>query len=557
MQIRFLKIKSRKMKKTKYILIVSLISAQLFSGCKKYLDINSDPDTPQTPDPSSVFPAMLSGIPRGVQFDARYIGKYIQNFVTSSTSRAESERNWDIHGHFNYPNISDIGGDIWRQTYYGLGANLNYIIDQGIRNEQWDHVGAGYALKAYIFQSCADVYGQIIYTDAFKENTSVFRFDDQELVYKGVDSLAKLALHYLSRAEQPSTAQPLSKGDFVYNGDKSKWLKFANGILARNFHRAANKTSGYQADSAIYYAERAMKSVNDDFVIPFDATKNDDSNFFGTYRDNLTFFRQSNFIVQLLDGTILAGARNVANRDPRIRHLLSVSADSVYRGLDPGAASAGSGRTQVPVLWGDSLTINPSATRFDPTRGKYLFRDKVVFPIMTYSEILFLIAEAQFIKKNNGAAFTAYQDGIKAHFDFINRATFPRGNNPLFNVTTISTAERNAYMASANVKQTAATLTISDIMLQKYIAQWAWNFVESWVDLRRYNYLEVDPATNKKVFNGYFDPTGILPATNNGKLAMRIRPRYNSEYVWNRPELERIGATNPDYHTYPMWFSIK
>ena len=139
------------MKKAKYILIVSLISAQLFSGCKKYLDINSDPDTPQTPDPSSVFPAMLSGIPRGVQFDARYIGKYIQNFVTSSTSRAESERNWDIHGHFNYPNISDIGGDIWRQTYYGLGANLNYIIDQGIRNEQWDHVGAGYALKSLHF----------------------------------------------------------------------------------------------------------------------------------------------------------------------------------------------------------------------------------------------------------------------------------------------------------------------------------------------------------------------------------------------------------------------
>ena len=550
------------MKKAKYILIVSLISAQLFSGCKKYLDINSDPDTPQTPDPSSVFPAMLAGIPRGVQFDARYIGKYIQNFVTSSTARAESERNWDIHGHFNYPNISDIGGDIWRQTYYGLGANLNYIINEGIRNEQWDHVGAGYALKAFMFQSCADVYGQIIYTDAFKENTSVFRFDDQELVYKGVDSLCRAALNYLSRAEQPSAAIPLSKGDFVYGGDKAKWIKFTNGLLARNFHRAANKTSGYLADSAIYYAQRAMTSINDDFLIPFDATKSDDSNFFGTFRDNFSFFRQSNFIVQLLDGTLLAGARTFPNRDPRIKHMLSASQDTSngnggYRGLDPGAANAGSGRSQVAVPWGDSLYANPSASRFDPTKGKYLFRDKVVFPIMTYSEMLFLIAEANFIKKNNAAAFTAYQDGIKAHFDFINRSTFPRGNSVLFNTQTISTAERTAYLASPNVKQTAATLTISDIILQKYIALWGWNFVETWVDLRRYNYLETDPATNKKVYNGYFDPTGILPSTNNGKLAMRIRPRYNSEYVWNRPELERIGATNPDYHTYPMWFSIK
>ena len=129
------------------------MGAQFFTGCKKYLDINSDADTPQRPDPSSVMPAMLAGIPRGVQFDARYIGKYTQMFITSSTSRAESERNWDIHGHFNFPNISDIGGDIWRQTYYGLGANLNYIISEGIEKQQWDHVGAAYALKALKFQN--------------------------------------------------------------------------------------------------------------------------------------------------------------------------------------------------------------------------------------------------------------------------------------------------------------------------------------------------------------------------------------------------------------------
>ena len=61
-----------------FILTAVLISSV---GCKKYLDINSDPDTPQFPDASSVFPAMLSAIPRGTQYDARYISKYIQNLV--------------------------------------------------------------------------------------------------------------------------------------------------------------------------------------------------------------------------------------------------------------------------------------------------------------------------------------------------------------------------------------------------------------------------------------------------------------------------------------------
>lgn len=547
------------MKSTKYIVIV-LLGAQIFAGCKKYLDVNSDPDTPQRPDPSSVFPAMLAGIPRGVQFDARYIGKYTQMFVTSSTSRAESERNWDIHGHFNYPNISDIGGDIWRQTYYGLGANLNYIISEGIEKQQWDYVGAAYALKALMFQSCTDVYGDIIYSDAFKENTSVFRFDPQETIYPGVDSLCRRALEYLTRNDQSTSSISLSKGDFVYAGAVDKWIKFTNGILARNFHRAANKSTGYLADSAIFYAQRAMASGADDFLVPFDATKTDDTNFFGTFRDNLSFFRQSNFIVQLLDGTILAGARSFANRDPRIKHMLSASQDTSngnggYRGLDPGAASAGSGRTQVATLWGDSVNLNPSATRFDPTKGKYLFRDKAVLPVMTYSEMQFLIAEANFIKGNKAAALTAYQNGITGHFEFINRATFPRSNNALFNTAPIPASERTAYMASANVKQSAATLRLTDIMLQKYIAMWGWNYVEAWVDLRRYNYTETRDGV--KVFNGYFDPTSVLPTTNNGKFAYRIRPRYNSEYVWNRPELERIGALAPDYHTYPMWFSIK
>jgi hypothetical protein len=101
----------------KKLLHIMILSAVLINtaGCKKYLDINADPDTPQQPDVSSVFPAMLAGIPRGTQFDARYISKYIQNFAQNAAANA-----WDLHGHQNYPNPSDIGGDVWRQTYYGF-----------------------------------------------------------------------------------------------------------------------------------------------------------------------------------------------------------------------------------------------------------------------------------------------------------------------------------------------------------------------------------------------------------------------------------------------------
>ena len=92
-------------------------------------------------------------------------------------------------------------------------------------------------------------------------------------------------------------------------------------------------------------------------------------------------------------------------------------------------------------------------------------------------------------------------------------------------------------------------------MLQKYIALWGWGFVETWVDMRRYHYTDTDPNTNAPVYKNWTIPASV-PVSQNGKLAYRIRPRYNSEYVWNLDELKRIGATDPNYHTVPMWFSL-
>ncbi len=542
----------------KKLLHILLLSAVLINAtsCKKYLDINSDPDTPQQPDVSSVFPAMLAAIPRGTQYDARYVSKYIQNFAQNAAGNA-----WDVHGHQNYPNPSDVGGDIWRQCYYGLGANLNYIIDNGKRKGQWDYVGAAYALKAMIFQMCTDEYGEIIYTEAFKENTSMFKYDDQQVVYKGIDSLCKLALFYLQRTDLSPSNSLLARGDYIYDGSNAKWIKFVNGLLAKNFHRMTNKSS-YMADSVIYYVDRSFANTQEDFVVPFDATKNDDSNFFGTYRDNLSSFRQTKMIVQLLDGTTFTGSTAGINRDPRLRHMLCASNDTTngnggYYALEPGLADPNTLNKRVAAPFGDSLYANPSASRFDPSRGKYLFRDKAVSPVMTYSELQFMKAEAAYRKAGgpDATAYQAYLNGINGHFDFINRAVYPRSNVPIYNTTIISAAQRTAYLASGNVKQNAAALTLTDIMLQKYIALWGWGFTETWVDMRRFHYTDLDPVTAQPVYKGFIVPTAI-PATNNGKLATRIRPRYNSEYVWNLDELIRIGGTAADYHTKEMWFSL-
>ncbi|RZL17454.1 MAG: SusD/RagB family nutrient-binding outer membrane lipoprotein, partial [Pedobacter sp.] len=447
------------MKKSIIIVMCALLGMATFNSCKKYLDVNTDPDTPQFPDVSSVFPTQLAGIPRGLQYDARYAGRFIQNWLSANTANA-ANLNFDRMG---YTAASDANGDIWRQVYYGLGKNLNYIIDEGLKKQQWDYVGAAYSLKALMFQMATDYHGEVIFSEAFVENKAVFKFDNQESVYRGVDSLCRLAISYLSRTDYNPSAIRLAKADYIYNGNNLRWIKFTNGLLARNFHRVTNK-SFYKADSVIHYANLSMTDVNDDFVIPFDASKNDDTNFFGTYRDNLTLFRQSNFIVKLLEGSIFtdsaATSARAYNRDPRMKHMLSASQDTTngnggFRGVDPGIGDPNSALTGVYAVgstnwinarkrvaspFADSSYANPSSAVFSSQYSKYLFSNKTVFPIMTASEIQFMKAEAAFIKNDKATALAAYTSGINLHFDFINRGSWQRANTVLYTVAPIPAA---------------------------------------------------------------------------------------------------------------------
>ncbi|TMM37214.1 hypothetical protein FCS21_15915 [Colwellia ponticola] len=66
--------------------------------------------------------------------------------------------------------------------------------------------------------------------------------------------------------------------------------------------------------------------------------------------------------------------------------------------------------------------------------------------------------------------------------------------------------------------------------------------------MRKYRY------DNVNIYKTMAFPTSLF-VDNNGKLPYRVRPRFNSEYVWNFAALQAIGADKVDYHTIEMWFS--
>ena len=160
---------------------------------------------------------------------------------------------------------------------------------------------------------------------------------------------------------------------------------------------------------------------------------------------------------------------------------------------------------------------------------------------MTYAEIQFIKAEAAFKKGDKATAYTAYMNGINGSFDELL-------GNGYTGYIPISASDRTAFLTNPSIAVTPAGLTLSHIMLQKFIALWFWGHEEAWVDLRKYQY---DP----NIFTGFTLPSSFFP-DNGGKPAYRTRPRYNSEYLWNVEELKRIGGLDLDYHTKPIWFSL-
>jgi hypothetical protein len=165
-----------------------------------------------------------------------------------------------------------------------------------------------------------------------------------------------------------------------------------------------------------------------------------------------------------------------------------------------------------------------------------------------------MLAEAYLRKGDANTARAAYLDGIGLHFDMLTSVY----NAGVASDKIITPTMKNAYLTNPAVAVPAASLSLSHIMLQKYIALYGFGMHETWVDMRRFHYTDEDPKAGGQVYADFVPPSGIdLFINNSGKLTYRARPRYNSEYLYNVAELERLGALALDYHTKEQWFSLK
>ncbi len=512
----------------------------LTTSCKDFLDVNDNPNAPQDVSANLYLAPMLHWLVTSPQFDGRFIGKYTQEWYAASTSLTT----WDRMG---YDPSSDNGAQQWRDVYWSLGQNLVDMINKATAEERWDLLGVGQVLKAWGWLVLTDMHGEIIVKEAINQGTTFsFNYDTQEYAYQEVFKLLDSAIVNLGRTDGAVDQVYMAKGDKIYNGDRTKWLKYAHGLKAIALNHFTNKST-YRPQDVIAEVNLSFASNADDALLTYPNTNNDDINFWGRTRGNMTAaasasngpFRQTQFGVNLMNGTAFGGIV-----DPRLSRMFSPAPDGQFRGLD------------VNVIGFGALTTTQQPNNFygfvgtggTGVPGRYLFDDKAKIPSMTYAQLQFVKAEAALLMGDQATALAAYRNGISSHIDFVNARNTDNNQSP----TQISAAEKSAFLAASAIVPT--TLTLSHIMSQKWIAQFGWGHNEMWMDMRRYHYTDIDPVSGTQVFRGFTPPT-TLHADNGGKIVQRIRPRFNSEYVWNRPGLDAVGGLALDYHTKPLWIT--
>ncbi len=238
-------------------------------------------------------------------------------------------------------------------------------------------------------------------------------------------------------------------------------------------------------------------------------------------------------------------------------------------------------------------------------QGRWLYRNEAPYILTTYAELMFNVAEAHWTVGKKAEAFEAWKTAVAADMEFtakylvagsVNVQNEKLASGKYGDVTfhigdKITKAQFNAaaaeYLAGPFVGGLSMDeFSLSHIMMQKFVALYPWGATEAWVDQRKYHYdiaydktmgdgvpgsgngwdinhvdqkMDTDPT---KVYKGYYIYAASLRGykfneKNNGSPCYRIRPRFNSEYMWNVPSLETlkpISGTAENYQCSMPWF---
>src|SRR6478672_382395 len=117
-------------------------------ACSDYLDVNTNPNAPQSVAPNLYLAPMVHWLATSPQYDGRFIGHFTQEWYSTSTSVSPAGT-W---GKMGYDPASDNGAQQWRAGDWTFRQNLEDMRPRAEAEQRWHVFGSGYALKEWGWQ---------------------------------------------------------------------------------------------------------------------------------------------------------------------------------------------------------------------------------------------------------------------------------------------------------------------------------------------------------------------------------------------------------------------
>lgn len=225
------------MKRTKIHLIFGLSLAMTFSACHDLDELNINPNgpAPEIADLNLLLPTIITQVGQNVvNLGFGDIAGVMQHTQKTGWSSGHNDYDW------NSSTRSWSG-------LYGILRNVDEFHKKAVDDGYEFHQGVALVMKAYTFGLITDLWGDAPYSQALKaeEGPQFFKpvFDPQRDIYLGILADLETANSLLSKTSGEYENIDASQ-DVLYEGDVSKWRKFANSLALRYYMRLSLKEPG-------------------------------------------------------------------------------------------------------------------------------------------------------------------------------------------------------------------------------------------------------------------------------------------------------------------------
>lgn len=491
--------------KNKILAAVLFITLLVMTGCNKFDEINTDPDTTTQVSASMMCTGIILDVAKFGGRDAKaYISEDALSKYVGYADEGQLGEQYNLIGSKDFGPMT-ILPNIEKMLEYAKGGVMEN-----------SYKGVAEFTKAYTFFILTMQMGDVPYSQAGNGNTGDYRpvYDQQKYIFKAI-------LDGLKAADQDFANGVQFSGDPTpFNGDPVKWRQATNAFALKVLMTLSSKEA--DADLNVKTRFAGIVGANNLFTNP--------NSFFGLVYSSQNphpLSGTNNLFTSrtLMSSLVIDSLKNLNDR--RMYYYAEPSAAQIAGGKTPDDPSAYVG-VDVSMDY-SAMNAGYSANTYSLINNRYL-AEQTSDPrmLISYAEQQLIIAEGIVRGWISGTAQDYYQTGVSAALTYLmnTKSSYAHG-------MAIDQNYINNYFTGDAAFRTSQADQLKQIWLQRYLLNFMQNAESSYFEYRRNHFPEfpINPATS-------------MNANNPNAVPMRwLYP--GSETNYNRANL--IDALNRQY----------